>query len=218
MLRRLTACLVGALLLGGCGGGGDGDAGETATTATGLTNYEVGSAHFEIAVPQAWKAADAERVVASDEFEAAVAEAPTLKPYLDALREPQGLLKFVAFDPNVRKGFATNANVVVEPLAAGMTAEKYERTTLEQLELVPVVLGEIEHEKVELPAGDALKIRYRLKLAAAGGTKVVSTLQYVVVAARAAYILTYSALPELAGEYAQTFADSAEGFRLTESG
>lgn len=207
MRRRLVACVLGAALLGGCG--------EEADTSTELTTYEVASAGFAAAVPRSWETASVDDPAERGDWPA-LEQAPTLRPYLEALREPDPTMKFVAFDPEVRDAFATNLNVVVERLDPGMSFETYARTLIAQLELVPVVVGDITSDDVELPAGDAVRASYRLKLTAGGATKTVSTLQYVVGAGRAAYTLTYTTLPVLAGDYEAAFEDSARAFRLLE--
>jgi hypothetical protein len=218
MLPRLAACVLGAALLCGCGGGGEEPVGsEPQHESTGLTTFEVASAGFSVAVPHSWEAVTADASPESDSLEAVLEKAPTLQPSVEALREPGSVLKFVAFDPEVREEFATNFTVVVEQLAAGVTFEKYASTLITQLELVPVVVGDVERADLELPAGEAVRASYRLKLTAAGRTTIVSTLQYALVADRAAYTLTYTTLPDLAGDYEAAFEDSARAFRLLET-
>jgi len=212
--RHLPAAVLSALLLAGCGGSDESGFEEQGTSA-GLTTYQVASEGFAVAVPEAWRAISVDELGDGGELESAIEETPSLAPYAEALRGPNSVLKFVAVDPKVRNAFATNLNVIVEELPSDATLEQYEQATLAQLRAFPSVRGEIESERDELPAGPSVRLSYSLELTSGGRLVTVATRQYLLVAPRAAYILTYTTLPELASDYEDAFAESARSFRLS---
>ena len=214
MLRYLPYALA-VLLLAGCGGANDSTGVETQTTAAGDTTYDVASAGFTIAVPESWRTISADEFAAGGEWEEVVTKTPALAPYAQAFQGPDSVLKFAAVDPEVQDDFATNLNVIVEELSADATLDDYEEAFISQLESLPNVVGEIDRQRVELPAGPALRASYKLTLTTSGETLTVSTLQYALVEEGRAFILTYTTSPAQAAAYEDTFTRSAESFRLT---
>ena len=136
--------------------------------AAGGTTYDVASAGFSIAVPESWRTISADEFGDGGEWESVVTETPALAPYAQAFQGPDSVLKFVAVDPNVQDEFATNLNVIVEELPAGATLDDYEQAFVSQLESLPNLVGAIDRQRVELPAGPALRASYRLTLLTAG--------------------------------------------------
>jgi hypothetical protein len=208
-------------LLAGCGGGDDGggDTGSAAApepqgTSGGFTAYEVPSEGFAISVPEAWKAVSVDDVKESGAFERFAQENPEFQPYVEAFSGPNSVLKFIAIDPERTKDFSTNANVTVEPLPAGTSREQYLDAVVAKLGEIGVAEGDVEQETVKLPAGEADRISYESNVALGDVERALATLQYLIVANDKAYVLTYTALPELAEQSADDFAASAESFRL----
>ncbi len=214
MLRHLLYILT-ALLLAGCGGTDDSTGVETRATSAGSTTYDVASAGFSVAVPEPWRTISADEFSDGGEWESVVTETPALAPYAEAFQGPDSVLKFAAVDPSVQDEFATNLNVIVEELSSDATLEEYEEAFISQLEQLPNVVGAIDRQRVELPAGPALRASYRLTLLTSGKTWTVSTRQYALVDDGRAFVLTYTTLPAQATAYDDTFTRSAESLRLT---
>jgi hypothetical protein len=141
-------------------------------------------------------------------------ENPEFEPYFRMLAGPDSPLKFVALDPVVRNGFATNLLVGVEDLPDGMTLDEYERATRMQLAALGTVQGEIDVGEAALPAGEARTMSYRTRLTVAGEERVFASRQYYLVDGDKGYVITFTTLPNLAGEYADSFVRSADTFRL----
>ena len=214
MRRHASALVLAALLLAGCGGGSEGvGEPEAQRTTGGQTTYKVDSAGFSIAVPESWKTISADEFSKGGGMEDVIRDTPVLRPYAEAFEGPNSVLKFVAVDPKVRNKFATNLNIIVEEVPAGMTIEGYQQALLSQLRAFEALQGEIETERVELPAGPAARLTYHLKLLAGGRQVTTSTLQYAIVLDGAAHILTYTTTPDLAFTYQDTFAESVRSFR-----
>ena len=214
-MRRYLPYALTVLLLAGCGGANDSAGVETQARSAGSTTYDVTSAGFTIAVPESWRTISADEFADGGKWETFVNETPPLAPYTQAFQGPDSLLKFVAVDPNGQDGFATNLTVIVEELPAGATLEGYEQASISQLEALSNLVGAIDRQRVELPAGPAVRASYRLKLVTSGKTRTVSILQYALVDEGRAFILTYTTLPARATAYEDPFARSAQSFRLT---
>jgi hypothetical protein len=223
-LALLAALL--ALLAAGCGGDGGGSttaaapAASTPDTAGGETTAPpppppvadslkvetVESAGFSIGVPKGWKAIDSD--TASSAAEKAAAKNPALQQVFNAMKQTGTRIRLAAGDPKTTEGFATNMNVVLEPVDSKMDLDTYVEANTNA---VSSVLGaKPEVEKVDLPAGEAAKFTYEVTQ----GTTTIKYLQYAFVSDGNGYVITYTTVPATGSKYDSLFADSAESFRL----
>jgi hypothetical protein len=215
MTRRLlilVAVALAALLLPACGGGGeDADEEPQKVEESGdLTRYEVSSAGFSIAVPKDWRTVSAEEAFTEDKLREMKADNPELAPFLDALEGPDSLVELLAFDPDVEGGFATNLNVLVEPVTIDITREQYFEATVSN---VREQLGaDVEPERLELPAGETLHLTYEQSGNAGDGA--IATVQYVLFESDTGYVLTYTTLPPRLAQNSKEFERSARSFEL----
>ena len=194
-----------------CGGGDDEpEAAQPQQTGeeNGLAAYEVESGGFTISVPQQWKTANIDEVIDEGTLDEIRKEDPELADQIEPIAQPGSPVKFVAIDPDVKDDFATNANVYVEEVPAGVTREQYFDATLQQ---VTDALGAPEQEQVTLPAGEALRLSYEQEIAS--GRKI-AILQYILFENGTGYVITYTTLPDRSSEYAETFESSARTFAL----
>jgi hypothetical protein len=201
---RVIAVLLVLLALAACGGGDDEPAAEQPEKtgeSGGLAAYDVPAGGFSLSVPTSWKAATIDEVLDEEGLERVRQEDPELARLIEPLAQPGSPVKFVALDPNVREEFATNVNVFVEDLPAGVTRQEY---------LDGASTGSLEQETVQLPAGEARRVTFEGEVA---GRKI-AQLAYIVFEEGTSYIITYSTLPQFAEEYADTFESSAQTFRL----
>jgi hypothetical protein len=208
-VRALPLLLV-AFLLVGCGFGGQ-SAPEPARS-DGLTRYEISSGSFSIGVPETWHATTSTQMKKAS-FKRFANQNPAFAAYADVVGKRNSPFKFFAYDPVVRKRFATNLNVVVTPVPKRMTPEKYKRSAL--AEAKAIALSKVDSSDVDLPAGKALRIEYRARFVINGAKKAISTTQYAFLLDNTSYILTYTTLPALRSEYADWFKRSAQSFQLT---
>ncbi len=146
-----------------------------------------------------------------------------LETVLDTIQDPQlrqllrgpvgGMLaagvKFIAFrTADLSTSFATNVNIVSAP-SGGLSLDVLEQLNVAQLEQLDVLEGEVGSERVQLAAGEALHLSYRLSEAAAGNPYVVE--QYVIPAGRTYHVVTVSGLTaeDIAAD-AEAMAESFE--------
>jgi hypothetical protein len=119
-------------------------------------------------------------------------------------------IKMFAIDQNgITPEFVTNANVLVIP-TGGVSLDLIEPTVVSQLETtLPDIDGEIETERVTLPAGEALRISYVLGLSPNGSDVDVAIHQFLVVGDTNGVYLTVSGPP------GDELADDALGIAQT---
>jgi hypothetical protein len=217
-VSRTLPCLLAvlaALFLAACGGGEEAAEGpRQAGTENGLAVYEVDSGGFSIAVPPGWDTVSADDLLDSGDLDVVAAENPEFEPYFRMLAGPDSPLKFVALDPDIRHGFATNLLVGVEDLPDGMKLDDYERATRLQISSLGTLQGEIEVGEAALPAGEARTMSYRMRLTVGGTETVFATRQYYLVDGDKGYVITFTTLPGLVDAYASSFVRSADTFRL----
>jgi hypothetical protein len=205
---RLLPALLAVLALVSCGGSDDPKADET---EAGFTVYEVSSGGFEIAVPTSWRVASSDDVFDDETIQKMSQQVPELSRFFESLESPDSLMKLVALDPDIEADFATNVNVIVEPVPEGFTKEQYFDATIVNVERFLPLATDVDREPASLPAGAGLRVRYEQE---ADGGQRVSTLQYVLFVDGTGYILTYTTLPDRNAEYERDFTRSAESFRL----
>ena len=165
---------------------------------------------ISLSVPASWVAS--ERGLSAAVIEQMIRENPKLAPFIRGLGGPSSPMKFIALNPKVQRGFATNVNVVVVPVPSGITFEQYRQALV--AELGGIVTGKIQQSVATIGAGTALRVSYRLRLSL-GRPVTVQTLQYAFLRPGRSVVVTYTTLPSLASSYAATFRKSATSIRFS---
>ncbi|TML67874.1 MAG: hypothetical protein E6G11_12465 [Actinobacteria bacterium] len=201
---RRTARFLGVLLLAAVFVG-------SAAGATRLQRHAVPGQGVSLAVPGFWVVVDSK--LPQEFVDRLSRENPRLAPFIRSLQTPNGPTKFIALDPAVREGFATNVNVVVAPVPSSMTFPAYRLAlTAEIQSLVP---GQrVAQKVVTINGARAVRLRYRLRLQL-GRAFTVQTLQYAFLRRGRSVVVTYTTLPGLVSRYARTFARSAATIRFS---
>lgn len=164
---------------------------------------------MSLAVPASWKAIDATLSASTlREFER---QNPKLAPYIRQLSGPNSPAKFLAFDPTLRSGFATNVNVVAVPIP-NVTFAQYRAALVGEIR--SLADSPVDNRVVTVGGVRALRLGYRLRITV-GGTVTVQTLQYAFQRPGRSVVVTYTTLPSLKARYAPTFARSAASIRFT---
>jgi hypothetical protein len=210
--RSVLAVAVALLALAGCGGGDDGA--DTPPADRGTRLHEVAPAGFSLHLPSDWRAVP-DLDVLETELESFREENPEVERYLRAVLQNE-LIEFFAFDPDVRRGFATNVNVVRFPVDGTPSFAEWSERVVAETERLPTRVGGVEHSRESLPAGEALRIEYENEFRTNAGENRVATRQYVFVVDERGYVLTFSTLPEQAETYAAVFRAAAESFRIAQ--
>jgi len=167
-----------------------------------------------IALPSSWKTVDYRQVLKTGDLDQLARDNPELAGSFAAMAQPDSPIKLFAYDPQVAKGFATNANVVVVPLGGPVGFTEYERQLVGELRTLSSV-SKLRSSTVRLPAGRAVRLSYRLGVNAHGRVLSVQTLQYALLNGRRSVVVTYSTLPAAARFYSGVFTTSARSIRFS---
>lgn len=192
----------------------------TLAVATALVGQALGAERFKrhtvpgeqmsLAVPASWKAVDANLPASTlREFER---QNPKLAPYIRQLTGPNSPARFLAFDPALRSGFATNVNVVAVPIP-NVTFAQYRAALVGEIRSL-VGSEPIAARTVKVSNQRALRLSYRLQITA-GSRVTVQTLQYAFQRPGRSIVVTYTTLPALKSRYASTFSRSAASIRFS---
>jgi hypothetical protein len=181
----------------------------TAGAGERFTRHAVPGQGLSLAVPAPWVAVDASLPAAAiDELRR---QNPKLAPYLGQLSGPRSAAKFLALDPAVQNGFATNVNVVVAPIPS-VAFDVYRAAIVREIQgLVGSV--KVDHRPVTIGGVRGVRISYPFRITV-GRTYTVATLQYAFPRRRKSVVVTYTTLPALKSRYASTFARSAGSIRF----
>ena len=184
----------------------------SAAGATGLERYSVPGEGISLGVPVSWVVVDSR--LSAGAVDRLLRENPKFAPFLQSLPSSTGPTRFIALDPKVHNGFATNINVVVDPLASSTTFSAYRRALGREIRHIAV--GAVERKVVTIHGARAVRVLYRFRLRLGGKAVTVQTLQYAFLRVGRSVVVTYTTLPALAGRYARTFASSAAKIRLSD--
>jgi hypothetical protein len=211
----IAGAVVGVLLAKG-GGDDSGKASGPVAIPAGWTRHDLASEGFTLGLPPGW------RDIPPGEVEPALDELRADNPELADLVEGQlqgslsQLVRFFAFDteaPSLAEGFATNANVVVEPLQVDVTFEQYLEANVRQLRQVPNVTVTVRDDTLSLPGGRSAVISSVFELKSPEGLKQVDVTQYVFLKGRRGFILSMTTTPAHQSAYRTTFDQIARTFK-----
>jgi hypothetical protein len=175
-----------------------------------LKRHSVGDG-MSLTVPDSWVAMNARQLVSNAALDQLARENPKLAPFVRQFVQSGSPVKFIAVDPSLRGGFASNVNVVSLPLPGNIPIEQYRAALVGQVRAVGG--ARIAASVVRIGGQPAVRLSYRLRLTV-GQPVTVQTLQYAFVRSRKGIVVTYSTLPRLAGSYARTFQASAASIRF----
>jgi hypothetical protein len=181
----------------------------SAAGATRLKRHTVPGQGVFLSAPPTWVVIDG-RLPASV-VDRIADENPQLAPFIANLKSSPA--KFIAIDPDVRLGFATNVNVVVTPVPAYLTFATYRAALTNELRVL--THGQrIGQRVLKINGAKAIRVSYRLRIRL-GRSFRVQTLQYAFLRRNRSVVITYSTLPRLVGRYGRTFAASAATIRFS---
>lgn len=213
--RLATLVALGALALALAACGGNGDAAETAppetaaaTTEATTTDeaapgpepteveegllYEVPDAGFAVAVPRRWVARTRTELPDERALVRFSWEHGDISGYFEPLTQ-ETPIEFVAADPRVRSGFATNLTVLVQELEPGTDVAAYAAQAVADIQATGANLrGEVSTGAETLPAGEAATVTYEREVVVPEETLVLETRHYLLVEDGRGYALTFA--------------------------
>jgi hypothetical protein len=223
---RAVAIILAFALLGGSGAGiwlamrtrGDDvvlNANPTPPIPSGWNETVFRSDGFAIAFPPAWRAIDPKN--AEDALDEMSKENPELanlvRTQIGSLSDLIRLLAVDSKSPSLSQDFATNANVIVQPVPSGVTFEEFVQANAQQLRTIPGVTTSLEDEAVSMPAGRAALVRSRLPIRTGNAETIAAVSQYLLLSRGRGYILSFTTTPELEASYVSVFDAITRTFR-----
>jgi hypothetical protein len=197
----------------------------TSTPSTGKLEdgwvlYKNEASGFAIALPPTWDKID----IDPQTINAAIDDLGDTNPELASFLKGQASsliasgAKFFGFDgaqDTSKTGFATNVNILVQSMGMEVTLDYYMQVNVAQLDSTSYVVKPISEQRVEVAAGEAGELRYKLSLTGqAGQPLTVSTLQYIVVDGKKAYVITFTTTSDQEEDYASVFEKIVKSFQL----
>ncbi len=184
--------------------------------------YEMADNGYAISLPEEWEKIDLDPQTIS----ATVAVLKEGNPELAELVEGyagsvfQSGGSFFAFDlgsNSLSSGMMANVNVLQQDLGADLSIDFIIQLSAGQIENLANVVPPVESDVVEVPAGEAGVLRYKMTLNQVGGISVtMSAVQYVFIKDQVMYILTMGAPTEQEAAYLPLFDKIAQTFRFTQ--
>lgn len=174
---------------------------------------------FAIALPDTWRRVDLD----------APGQPAPLPAGDEGLWRPAGALaarvrgqgasgvRFFAFDlspESVTSGFMTTVNVLHLPLSGAASLAEFGERNVRELERAARVRRPMTQERVDLPAGQALRLRYELTIDLAADEELcLSLTQFLLVWAQQGYVLTFATQPWQLEHYAPLFDEIGRSLR-----
>jgi hypothetical protein len=224
-LLSLARCKVGAaavaalaLVPAGCGGQAASQEKRVASAPNhqnyaGLTVYSLpdSDSGFSIGVPSGWTAMTAEDAF-SESVDAIVEDRPKLAKFRDVFSKADSPFKLVALDYDPEECICSTIYVLALPLDDTWRPRDFEAGGLSAARKFALPGTKPKVTRAKTPAASGIRITTRTKLV---GTdiKVIST-QFFLHTKRSAYVLTYTATPEVVTKtYGLLFVRSARSLR-----
>lgn len=186
----------------------------------GWTEYSLPDDGFAVALPQTWRKVDAGTDDSLAPAYIAQAEhglvpASNLQVRDDSLRSSD--VRFLALDTapeSVASGFMTNLNVLHRSLVGNISLAEFGAGNVRELEKVKRVIKPVQVQVVQLPAGQALRLRYELELSSGDAQAPRASLtQFLLINGQEGYVLTFATTPALLEKYKPIFEQIGSSFR-----
>jgi hypothetical protein len=184
------------------------------TAAAALRTHSIPGYGISVGLPSSWKTINYRDILKPGVLQTLARDNPDLAGSFAAMAQPNSPVKFFAYDPQAVNGFATNVNLVVLRVPGGITFADYSRRLVSELRNVSSV-SNLHTAILRLPAGQAVRITYRLTIALKGRRLSVRTLQYGFLNRGRSMVFTYTTLPATASFYDAVFSASARSIRFS---
>ncbi len=195
--------------------------GPVPTAEAGWVVYDMSAKGFAIALPEEWEQIDLDPQTISATIEFMQKQNPEMAKMVEGIASSvlQSGGSFFAFDlgpDSASTGMVANLNVLQQDMGTAPSLDFVVQLSAGQLENLSSVVPPVEHEIIDLPAGEAGVMRYKLNMNKADGTPVtVLARQYVLIKGTVLYILSMGAPAELEETYLPVFDKIAQTFRIT---
>lgn len=227
-LRRIAGATLALLIAAGCGASAPTPTPTpvppTATPEPAIASdwdvHELPEQHFSIAIPPGWMVLDLDAGTLESALESFVGDNPQLAQMINSqVRNLAAAgIKFYALDVSseaIAAGFPSSVNVIRQELGVEMSPGFLAEATAGQLKNLETVQGDITTRQIELPAGEAAQLQYRMRMALPAGAEMdVMLAQYLVVDGEVAYVISLGGRAQDAETNTPIFDQIARSFRI----
>jgi hypothetical protein len=199
-VRRLAPLLILSVTVLGCGSS-EGRA--PAKMPVGFKARAVANPKLSIALPKQWRSFDAR---SSRQAKVAPGLSSGMRAELELLSRHDSPIKLIGLAPTAPGTFVTNMNVLQTRVPSSLSFDQLAENEARQIRRATHARG-MRQDETRLPAGRALRLRYRARSGAV-------VHQYFVRHDEFLYIITYTTSPAQAPRYAKIFDLSAHTFQI----
>jgi len=187
----------------------------------GWKNYTPASAGFSLALPPDSQSVDQDTVKTflNEGLKQLQEQNPKLSSAFGSQVQSifsSGVIKFFGFNLDSTV-FNTNVNVGKQTIPASVTLDSYVQINLNQIEKSIELAKPVERKQVKFAAGTMEEIRYEwnINLPTTGEKTGITTLQYMLVSDKTAYIVTFTTLSDDFDDNLPLFTKMIQSFQLT---
>jgi hypothetical protein len=203
-VRWRSSYLLCLAVLAGCGGSRGARPAALLKVAP-IPMRTVTTPDFSIRLPRRWRSLDRRSALKPSRVKSFLKTNPRLRSELEAFSGPNSPIKLLAVSP-AGAAFRANMNVIQTRIPKSLSFDTLAKNEATQIKAVTVV-HDLRQSTVELPAGQALRLVYRVRQ---NGV----VFQYFVKHEGFLYVLTYTAALSSAGRFGPVFDASAHTFTL----
>jgi hypothetical protein len=200
LVARLALLLIFSVTFLGCGSSEDR---APAKIPVGFSARTVTNPKLSIALPKQWRSFDAG---SSRGAKDAPGLSSGMRAELELLSRPDTPIKLIGLAPTAPRTFVANMNVLQTRVPSSLSFDQLAETEARQIRRATHA-RDMRQDETRLPAGRALRLRYRAQSGAV-------IHQYFVRHEKFLYILTYTTSPARAAHYAKIFDLSAHTFQI----
>jgi hypothetical protein len=187
----------------------------------GWTNFKPNNAGFSIALPSDWQSVDQDSVKTF--LDEGLKQLQDKNPQFSSSLANQvkavfasGVIKFFGFDTTSSSDFTVNLSVGKQAVPASTTLDSYVQLNLSQIENAVKLSNPAEQKKVTLAGVEAVQLKYEwsITVPATGEPADITTIQYMIVSNKNAYIVTFTCLSDQIDEKLPLFEQIMDTFRV----
>lgn len=184
------------------------------------TVHDVPDDNISIALPPDWQAIDMDPHTVGDSIMLISEDYPAYASYLwvqlpGMISQGTSFFGYDSTSETIDNGYATNINLLVEPLSESESLDFYLDSSAELITMMWGMEQTIEPETVKLPAGEAGRLQYDIELATPEGDPLNITLvQYLLLHEENAYIFTFATTSDQAETNLDDFASIMKHIEL----
>ena len=182
--------------------------------------YDMPTVGLAIAAPQSWSVYSFDAAGREKLSEELKTKAPDFVAQVENLiQEFEGQVSMMLLgldvEPPAGLKFVSNFNIVVEDILSGIDLDTAADLSVQQTQAFLPVVGEVEKERIEIPAGEAVVLSYVLDQQLIGGDTVrIAARQYLIIDGSRGVIATFTAPSEAMDDMSTLFGEMIETLEL----